>query len=447
MFNVDPNLIVECAASGGCEVIRAVVISLLIFLTLLTGFAYTTLLERRFIAFIQARLGPNRAGPFGLLFPIADAIKLFFKEDVTPTNADRVIFWMAPVLKVIPSIMVVAVVPLGPPLLIPWFDGLWYRVPLGLTDVNVGILFLLAWFSLGTYGIVLAGWASNNKYSMLGGLRASAQMVSYELSLGVSMSIPIIITGSMSLQTIIDSQASPSILGWYVFQNPVAAIILLVALLAEVNRAPFDLPEAEQELTAGYHTEYSGMKFALFFMAEYISMISVSIVAVALFFGGYHFILVDQFPILGPIVYAVKVILFLLGMIWLRATLPRIRYDRLMALGWKVLFPLALVAAGWTALAVLVGDAFGQAAGAVAWISGGVATVIVGAVMLQGRADDEAPSRFEQVQLEQRGLGFQLLGAVGVLLMVPVWLFNGTLRQLRNVQRAVRLDDSQSSGD
>jgi NADH-quinone oxidoreductase subunit H len=448
MFNVDPNLIVECAASGGCEVIRAVVISLLIFLTLLTGFAYTTLLERRFIAFIQDRLGPNRAGPLGVFFPIADAVKLFFKEDVTPTNADRVVFWMAPVLKVIPSIMVVAVIPLGPPLLIPWFDGLWYRVPLGLTDVNVGVLFLLAWFSLGSYGIVLAGWASNNKYSMLGGLRASAQMVSYELSLGVSMSIPIIITGSMSLQTIIDSQASPSILGWYVFQNPVAAVILLIALLAEVNRAPFDLPEAEQELTAGYHTEYSGMKFALFFMAEYISMISVSMVAVALFFGGYHFILVDQFPILGPIVYAVKVILFLLGMIWLRATLPRIRYDRLMALGWKVLFPLALVAAGWTALAVLVGDAFGQAAGAVAWISGGVATVIIAAVMLQGRAgEDEPPVRTEQVQLERRGFGFQLLGAIGVLLMIPVWLFNGTFRQLRNIQRAVRLEDTKSSGD
>jgi NADH-quinone oxidoreductase subunit H len=294
----------------------------------------------------------------------------------------------------------------------------------------------------------MAVWASNNKYSMLGGLRASAQMVSYELSLGVSMSIPIIITGSMSLQTIIDSQASPSILGWYVFQNPVAAIILLVALLAEVNRAPFDLPEAEQELTAGYHTEYSGMKFALFFMAEYISMISVSIIAVALFFGGYHFILVDQFPILGPIVYAVKVVLFLLGMIWLRATLPRIRYDRLMALGWKVLFPLALVAAGWTALAVLVGDAFGQAAGAVAWISGGVATVIVAAVMLQGRAgEDEAPSRIEQVALERRGFGFQALSAIGILLMIPVWLFNGTLRQLRNVQRAVRLDDTKSGGD
>ncbi|MCS6872429.1 MAG: NADH-quinone oxidoreductase subunit NuoH [Anaerolineae bacterium] len=448
MFNVDPNLIVECAASGGCEVIRAVVISFLIFLTLLTGFAYTTLLERRFIAFIQDRIGPNRAGPLGVLFPIADAIKLFFKEDVTPTNADRVIFWMAPVLKVIPSIMVVAVIPLGPPLLIPWFDGLWYRVPLGLTDVNVGVLFLLAWFSLGSYGIVLAGWASNNKYSMLGGLRASAQMVSYELSMGVSMSIPIIITGSMSLQTIIDAQASPSILGWYVFQNPVAAIILLIALLAEVNRAPFDLPEAEQELTAGYHTEYSGMKFALFFMAEYISMISVSMVAVALFFGGYHFILVDQFPILGPIVYAVKVILFLLGMIWLRATLPRIRYDRLMALGWKVLFPLALVAAGWTALAVLVGDAFGQVAGAVAWISGGVATVIVGAVMMQGRAgEDEPPVRVEQLQLERRGFGFQLLGAIGVLLMIPVWLFNGTVRQLRNVQRAVRFEDTKSSGD
>ncbi|MFQ3537141.1 MAG: complex I subunit 1 family protein, partial [Aggregatilineales bacterium] len=287
-----------------------------------------------------------------------------------------------------------------------------------------------------------------NKYSMLGGLRASAQMVSYELSLGVSMSIPIIVTGSMSLQTIIDSQASPAILGWYVFQNPVAAVILLIALLAEVNRAPFDLPEAEQELTAGYHTEYSGMKFALFFMAEYISMISVSMVAVALFFGGYHFILVDQIPILGPIVFAAKVILFLLGMIWLRATLPRIRYDRLMALGWKVLFPLALVAAGWTTLAVLVGDAFGQAAGAVAWISGGVATVIIAAVMMQGRAgEDEPPVRTEQVQLERNSFGFQLLAAVGVLLMIPVWLFNGTLRQLRNVQRAVRLDDTKSSGD
>ncbi len=448
MFNIDPNLIIDCAASSGCGVIRAVVISLLIFITLLTGFAYTTLLERRFIAFIQNRLGPNRAGPLGLLFPIADAIKLFFKEDVTPSNADRVIFWIAPVLKVIPAIMVVAVVPLGPPLLIPWFDGLWYRVPLGLTDVNVGILFMLAWFSLGSYGIVLAGWASNNKYSMLGGLRASAQMVSYELSLGVSMSIPIIITGSMSLQTIVDSQATPSILGWYVFQNPVAAIILLVALLAEVNRAPFDLPEAEQELTAGYHTEYSGMKFALFFMAEYISMISVSVVAIALFFGGYHFILVDQIPILGPIVFGVKVILFLMGMIWLRATLPRIRYDRLMALGWKVLFPLALVAAGWTAVAVLAGDAFGQAAGTFAWISGAIATVIIGAVMMQGRAgDDEAPSQVEEVALERRGLGFQIVSAVGILLMIPVWLFNGSLRQLRNVQRAVRFDDTKSGGD
>ncbi len=447
MFNIDPNLIIDCAASGGCGVIRAVVISLLIFITLLTGFAYTTLLERRFIAFIQNRLGPNRAGPLGLLFPIADAIKLFFKEDVTPSSADRVVFWIAPVLKVIPAIMVVAVVPLGPPLLIPWFDGLWYRVPLGLTDVNVGVLFMLAWFSLGSYGIVLAGWASNNKYSMLGGLRASAQMVSYELSLGVSMSIPIIVTGSMSLQTIVDSQATPSILGWYVFQNPVAAIILLVALLAEVNRAPFDLPEAEQELTAGYHTEYSGMKFALFFMAEYISMISVSVVAVALFFGGYHFILVDQIPILGPVVFGVKVILFLMGMIWLRATLPRIRYDRLMALGWKVLFPLALVAAGWTAIAVLAGDAFGQAAGTFAWISGAIATVIIGAVMMQGRAgDDEAPSRVEEVALERRGIGFQIVSAVGILLMIPVWLFNGSLRQLRNVQRAVRFDDTKSGG-
>lgn len=439
MFNIDPSLIVECSASAGCGTLRAIVVSLLIFIGLLTGFAYTTLLERRFISFIQNRIGPNRAGPLGLLFPIADAIKLFFKEDVTPSGADRVVYMVAPILKVIPAIMVVAVIPLGPPILIPWFDGLWYRVPLALVDVNVGVLFMLAWFSLGSYGIVLAGWASNNKYSMLGGLRASAQMVSYELSLGVSMAIPIIITGSMSMTTIIDSQATPSILGWYVFQNPVAAVILLVALLAEVNRAPFDLPEAEQELTAGYHTEYSGMKFALFFMAEYISMISVSMVAIAFFFGGYHFPLVDQIPLLGPVVYIVKVLLFLMGMIWLRATLPRIRYDRLMALGWKVLFPLALFAAAWTTVAVLVGDATGSTGYVVAWVIGGIVTMTAAYVFMNRPSESEQVGEpaVPVVELTKRGFGYTVMGVVGTLLAVPVMLFNGTLRLLKNVQNVL----------
>lgn len=445
MFNIDPNLIVDCAASGGCNTLRAIVLALLVFIGLLTGFAYTTLLERRFISFIQNRIGPNRAGPLGLLFPIADAIKLFFKEDVTPSGADKIVYLLAPAIKVIPAIMVAAVIPLGPPILIPWFDGLWYRVPLGLADINVGVLFMLAWFSLGSYGIVLAGWASNNKYSMLGGLRASAQMVSYELSMGVTMAVPIIITGSMSLQTIIDSQATPAILGWYVFQNPAAAIILMVALLAEVNRAPFDLPEAEQELTAGYHTEYSGMKFALFFMAEYIGMIVVSMVAIALFFGGYHFILVDQIPILGPVVFIVKVILFLMGMIWLRATLPRIRYDRLMALGWKVLFPLALFAAGITLLQVLFRDAFGDTAGILAWAVGFVITGAVAYVMLRGRPEEEvAPTtNVEELSPQRRGIGFTILSVIGVVLFVPIWLINGTVNLLRRITtRVARFEES-----
>src|SRR5258705_9156700 len=260
-FHVDPSLIRECSAISGCSIAWNIVFSLLLFFVLLTGFADTTFLERRLLSFLQQRVGPNRVGPGGWLQPLADGLKLIFKEDVTPIGADRAVYWLAPVMKAVPALLVVAVIPLGPPILIPWFDGLWYRVPLGLGgDVNVGVLFILAWMSLGTYGIVLAGWSSNNKYSMLGSLRATAQMVSYELSMGLTMAVPILITGSMSIQAIIDAQRSPAVLGWFVFQNPVSAAILMIALLAEVNRAPFDLPEAESELTAGYHTEYSGMK-------------------------------------------------------------------------------------------------------------------------------------------------------------------------------------------
>ena len=230
-------------------------------------------------------------------------------------------------------------------------------MPLGLADPNVGVLWLLAITSIGTYGVVLAGWASNNKYAMLGGLRATAQMLSYELSLGLTMAVPILIVGSMSLGDIIRSQTY--IYQWYIFQNPLAAGILFIALLAEVNRSPFDLPEAEQELTQGYMTEYSGMKFALFMMAEYLGMIAISVIVSALYLGGYNdgFGLVQYLPFLGPVVLIGKVVLLLIFMIWIRATLPRIRYDRLMQFGWKVMLPLALVAVMWSAVAVMIGDA------------------------------------------------------------------------------------------
>jgi len=342
MFNVDPKVIVECSANSTCSIVWPIIVSALLFFTLLTGFAYLTLLERRFLSFLQQRVGPNRAGPQGFLQPLADGIKLIFKEDVTPHGADRAVFWLAPIMKTVPAILVVAVIPLGPPILIPWFDGLWYRVPLGLADVNVGVLFILAWMSLGTYGVVLAGWSSNNKYSMLGAMRASAQMVSYELSMGLTMAVPILIAGSMSIKAIIDGQAYPAVLGWYVFQNPVSAAILLIAMLAETNRAPFDLPEAESELTAGYHTEYSGMKFALFYMAEYLKMIAVSALFTTFFLGGWSGPLVEQIPILSLAWFTLKVILCLLVFIWVRASLPRFRYDKLMSFGWKTLLPIAL---------------------------------------------------------------------------------------------------------
>jgi NADH-quinone oxidoreductase subunit H len=352
----ESSVVVECAANGTCSVIHAIVTSLILFLVLLTGFAYTTVLERRFLAFIQSRVGPNRAGPQGLLQPVADGIKLIFKEDVTPASAQKVVFWLAPVIKLVPSLLVVAVIPFGPPVAIPWFNGKWYRMAQGLADVNVGVLWVLGITSIGIYGIVLAGWSSNNKYAMLGGLRSTAQMISYELSMGLSVVVPVLLAGSMSIGDIINAQNHTPILGWYVFENPLAAMVLMVALLAEVNRAPFDMPEAEQELTAGYHAEYSGMKFAMFFLAEYVSMIAVSMIGAAMYFGGYHFLFVDQAPLLGPVVYTIKVIILLMVMIWVRATLPRIRYDRLMAFGWKVMLPLALVAVAWSSVTVILSE-------------------------------------------------------------------------------------------
>ncbi|MBK8020451.1 MAG: NADH-quinone oxidoreductase subunit NuoH [Chloroflexi bacterium] len=441
LFNVDsrvdPSLVVQCYEGDGrgCPVVHSIIYSLIFFVVMLTGFAYTTYLERRFIAFFQQRVGPNRAGPMGLLQPVADGIKLIFKEDITPAGADLPVYRLAPILKTVPAIIILAVVPIGPDLLIPWFDGMWYQVPLGLTDPNVGILWLMAITSIGTYGVVLAGWASNNKYAMLGGLRASAQMLSYELSLGLTMAVPVLIVGSMSLGDIIRSQNM--IYEWFIFQNPLAAGILMIALLAEVSRSPFDLPEAEQELTQGFMTEYSGMKFAMFMMSEYLGMIAISVIVAALFMGGYNdgFGLVTSLPFLGPIVLIGKVILLLIGMIWVRATLPRIRYDRLMALGWKVMLPLALVAVFWSAISVMIGDALGSpvAYGLVAGIVFAAVLVVgYGVLRRSGELTESEPAPEEDpiVTGERRGIAWVALQVLGGLIAIPFALWNFTLRAL-----------------
>ena len=321
--------------------------SALIIVGLLTGFAYLTLLERRILARIQVRIGPNRAGPFGLLQPVADGIKLLFKEELIPATADKLLFVLAPIITLVPALIILAVVPIGPEVTL-----FGRTMSLGLADgVNVGVLYLMAVSSISVYGIVIAGWSSHNKYALMGGLRSSAQMISYELALGLAFVGPILMAGSMSLRDIVVGQKDL----WYVVWQPIGFVVFLIAAIAEVNRAPFDMPEAEQELTAGYHVEYSGMKFALIFMAEYDKMIAVSVIAAALFLGGYWGPGVDQIPWLGPVYLFLKVLAVLLLMIWMRATLPRFRYDRLMAFGWKILLPLALLNVAVTAVVVVLG--------------------------------------------------------------------------------------------
>jgi len=328
---------------------------------LLTGFAYMTYAERKVAALFQTRIGPNRVGPFGFLQPAADGIKLIFKEELIPAGADRFVFILAPIITVIPAFIILAVVPWGPIVDIPCctitIPGLGTTIGqqiftihgLGITDSNVAILYILSVASIAVYGIVLAGWSSDNKYAMLGGIRSSAQMISYELALGLSLVGPLMLAGSMSMKDIVDAQAHV----WYIFLQPVAAVVFYIAALAEVNRAPFDMPEAEQELTAGYHTEYSGMKFSLFFMAEYIKMIGVSAIFVSLFLGGWRGPLAETVPLLGLVYFFGKIVVSLFFMIWLRSTHPRLRYDRLMALGWKVMLPVALANVLVTAAALL----------------------------------------------------------------------------------------------
>ena len=301
----------------------------------LLGFAYLTLFERRAIARFQVRIGPNRAGPWGLLQPVADGVKLIFKEELIPDQADKPLFLLAPVLTVVPVLILLAVVPLGPDVTL---FGRTFTLSLA-SEVNVGVLYILSVASIAVYGIVIAGWSSNSKYALLGGLRSTAQMVSYELALGLAFIGPILLADSLSLQQIVERQRSVP----YVVWQPIGFLIFLLASIAELNRAPFDMPEAEQELTAGYHTEYSGMKFALFFMAEYGKMIAVSFIAASLFLGGYWGPFVDRLPLLGPVYLFPKVFALLFFMVWVRATLPRLRYDRLMAFGWKIMLPLALL--------------------------------------------------------------------------------------------------------
>jgi NADH-quinone oxidoreductase subunit H len=330
-------------------------------MVLLTGFAYLTWYERRALARIQTRVGPNRAGPFGLLQPIADAVKLIFKEELTPSAADKILFVAAPIMTVVPAMLLAAVIPLGTEFILPFTDRV---ITLRVADINVGVLYLTAIASVSVYGIVLAGWASNNKYAMLGGMRSTAQMISYELALGMCFVVAILLADSMSLVDIVNAQQGV----WFAVLQPVGALVFLVTTLAEVNRAPFDMPEAEQELAAGYHSEYSGMKFALFFMAEYEKMIVISMIAATLYFGGYRefwflkdtFLSVDQNWWLGPFYLLAKVVVLLFFMIWIRATWPRIRYDRLMSFGWKVLLPLSIAIVVVTAIGILLAQEFGN---------------------------------------------------------------------------------------
>lgn len=307
----------------------------------LVSVTFMTLLERKIIAWVQVRLGPMRVGPYGVLQPIADAIKLLLKEDITPARADTWVFMLAPILAIVPALIAFAVIPFDRE---ASFFG--HAVPLFIADINVGILYIVSITSIGVYGIILAGYASNSKFPLLAGLRASAQLISYEIAITMMLVSMVVTAGTLSMVGFVEAQRAHGV--WYAFLQPVALVILFIGGLAETNRAPFDMPEAEQELTGGFHTEYSGMRFALFFLAEYANMILVSAVATTLFLGGY----LRPFPgiealraldyVPGWLWFFLKTFLFIYVFMWIRATLPRYRYDQLMRLGWKVLIPLGI---------------------------------------------------------------------------------------------------------
>jgi NADH-quinone oxidoreductase subunit H len=316
---------------------------------LLTSVAYVVWLERKVVAHMQSRWGPYLVGPHGLLQPLADGAKFILKEDIVPLEADKVIYWLAPFLGFVLAFLSISVIPFG-----EGFTLLGHPIQFQITDINVGLLFVFAVTSLGVYSIALAGWSSNSKYPLLGGLRSSAQMISYELSLGLAVIGTLMMAGTLSLRGIVDAQShtwfiqgvNTHLPHWYIFAQPLGFFVYFTSAIAETNRVPFDLPEGETELVGGYHTEYSSMKFAMFFMSEYANMVTVSCLATLLFFGGWHG------PVFGPRIvqillpvfwFCLKIFCFMFFYIWMRGTLPRFRYDQLMSLGWKFLLPLALV--------------------------------------------------------------------------------------------------------
>jgi NADH-quinone oxidoreductase subunit H len=361
------------------EIIADIIKSAVVIFALLTAFAYMTLIERRVVAKMQGRLGPNRTGPSGMFQPVADGVKLAFKEQIVPTQARKAIYLIAPIISVVVALCAFAVVPIGN----SWLNGtpsIWDPI---IGDVNIGLLWILSISSLAVYGIVLGGWASGNRYSLLGCLRSAAQMVSYETSLGLALSGTLMWAGTLSMVGIVHAQLNQHI--WFVFAQPLGFVIYIIAAVAEVNRAPFDLPEAEQELTAGYLTEYSGLRWSLYQMAEYINMITVSAVASTLFFGGWSFfgLGLENIPGVSIIIFLIKVAFFLFLFIWLRATLPRFRYDRLMRLGWQLLLPLAVLNVVITATVVALNWPW--------WVSGIIGlAVVIGILLFLNRRTEEA---------------------------------------------------------
>jgi len=301
----------------------------IVFFVLLTMAAYLVFAERRILAWIQDRKGPNRVGPMGLLQPLADVIKMLTKEDTLPAAADRRLFYLAPAMAAIPAIMTFAIVPFGAPVTL-----FGRRIPMQIADLNVGILFFMAFSSIAVYGVAIGGWASNSKYALLGSIRGLAQLISYELSMGLSLVPVVMLAHSFALSDIVNAQADV----WFILYQPLAFMIFLISIIAECRRIPFDLPEAEGELVAGFHTEYSGMRFGLFFVGEYINIIVLGALATTFFLGGW------RGPWLPPIIwFLVKTLAFAFLFIWTRGTLPRLRYDQLMHMGWKLLTPLALI--------------------------------------------------------------------------------------------------------
>jgi NADH-quinone oxidoreductase subunit H len=335
--------------------------------------AYTVLAERRVLAFIQGRLGPNRVGYGGMLQPFADLLKFILKEEIVPDKSTKFVYFLAPIIAITAALMPLIVYPFGPhislsflgPLLgwIPWAGPYLLRfvnnyladLPLVIARFDVGLLYVLGVTSVGVYGIALAGWSSNNKYSLMGGLRSAAQLISYELSLGLALIGVILISGTLDLSSIVEQQSGWFGMHWNIFFQPIGFIVYLISAIAETNRVPFDLPEAETELVAGFHTEYSALKFALFFMAEYVNMFTVSMLAATLFLGGWNGPFVSVLPWLGVFYFLGKVIFFLFVYIWIRGTLPRFRFDQLMDFGWKFLLPVAILNIILTATLALIG--------------------------------------------------------------------------------------------